>query len=238
MKKKVQSLEAVEALAFDMFGTVVDWRTGVIKAGRQAQERTGISADWESFADDWRCGYEPAMEEVRSGRRPFELIDVLHREILDRLLADRGMQFSAVDRAWFNNVWHRLPAWSDMHLGLEKLKRKFIVCALSNGNVSLLEDLASYNSLSFDHVISAEHARSYKPQSAVYETAAARIGISPEKILMVAAHDEDLLGARSTGFRTAFLQRPDEWGEGKGSEVPKIQHDADVISCTALAEVL
>lgn len=234
----VLALESVEALAFDMFGTVVDWRSGVIAAGRQLRERTGITTDWTAFADSWRCGYEPAMEEVRSGRRPFELIDVLHGEILDRLLSDWDIRLSSDDRHWLNQAWHRLPAWPDMHAGLERLLRKFTVCALSNGNVSLLEDLASYNVLSFDYVFSAEHARAYKPQPAVYATAAVRLKLPPERILMVAAHDEDLRGARAVGFRTAFLQRPDEWGVGSGAEVPAMLHDVTVSSCLALADAL
>ena len=230
--------DGVEALTFDVFGTLVDWRSGVIAAGRQLQERTGIAADWAAFADAWRDGYEPAMEEVRSGRRPWERIDVLHGEILDRLLVERGMRLSADDRHWFNHAWHRLPAWPDVRAGLACLRGRFTVAALSNGNVSLLEDLARYNALGFDHVLSAEHARAYKPQPKVYATAAARLNLSPERVLMVAAHDDDLRGARAVGFRTAFLPRPTEWGPNGSAEVPAEPHDLTVADCAALADAL
>ena len=229
---------SIDALTFDIFGTVVDWRTGVIDAGRERHGRTGTGTDWARLADEWRGGYEPAMEPVRSGRRPWEPIDVLHGEILDRLFAERGLELDADDRHWFVHAWHRLPAWPDVQAGLQRLRRRFRVCALSNGNVSLLEDLARYNDLAFDHVLSAEHARTYKPMPAVYTTAASRLNLPPERILMVAAHDDDLRGARAAGFRTAFLPRPAEWGPNGSAEVPAEPHDLTVADCRALADVL
>ena len=230
--------ESIDALTFDVFGTLVDWRSGVFDAGRELHGRTGQGTDWARLADAWRGGYEPAMEPVRSGRRPWEPIDVLHGEILDRLLAERGLGFHADDRRWFIHAWHRLPAWPDVRIGLERLRSRFTVCALSNGNVSLLEDLATYNALGFDHILSAEHARTYKPLPAVYTTAASRLNLPPERILMVAAHDDDLRGARAVGFRTAFLPRPTEWGPNGSAEVPAEPHDLTVADCAALADAL
>lgn len=229
---------SIEAVTFDVFGTLVDWRTGVIDAGRELRGRTGIDTDWARLADAWRGGYEPAMEEVRSGRRPWVSIDVLHREILDRLLAERGPEIEEDDRRRLNHAWHRLPSWPDVREGLERLRGRFRVCALSNGNVLLLEDLASYNRLRFDRILSAEHARTYKPAPAVYTTAAARLSLPPERILMVAAHDDDLRGARAVGFRTAFLPRPQEWGPNGNAEAPAAPHDLTAADCIALAETL
>ena len=230
--------ESIDALTFDVFGTVVDWRRGVINAGRELHGRTGQTTDWVRLAHGWRGGYEPVMEEVRSGRRPWESIDVLHGEILDRLLAEHGLRLDADERRWFIYAWHRLPAWPDVQAGLARLRRRFTVCALSNGNVSLLEDLASYNALGFDHILSAEHARTYKPLSSVYMAGASRLKLPPERILMVAAHDDDLRGARAVGFATAFLPRPAEWGPNGSAEVPAEPHDLTVSDCVALADVL
>ena len=231
--------ESIDALTFDVFGTIVDWRSGVIDAGRELHGRIrGKGTDWARLADEWRGGYEPAMEPVRSGRRSWEPIDVLHGEILDRLLAERGLGLSADDRHWFIHAWHRLPAWPDAQAGLARLRTRFTVCALSNGNVSLLADLARYNDLAFDHILSAEHARTYKPMPAVYTTAASRLNLAPERVLMVAAHEDDLRGARAVGFRTAFLPRPAEWGPNGSAEVPAEPHDLTVADCEALADVL
>ncbi len=232
------SPESIDALTFDVFGTLVDWRTGVMDAGRELRRRTGAGTDWARFADAWRGGYEPAMEEVRSGRRRWAPIDVLHAEILDRLLAERGMELDAGARRRLNHAWHRLPAWPDLRAGLERLRSRSTVCALSNGNVSLLEDLASCNGLGFDRILSAEHARTYKPLPAVYTTAAARLHLPPERILMVAAHDDDLRGARAVGFRTAFLPRPGEWGPNGSAEAPVAPHDLTAADCIALAGAL
>lgn len=229
---------AIDAVTFDVFGTLVDWRTGVIDAGRELSRRTGAATDWARFAKEWRGGYEPAMEPVRSGRRRWAPIDVLHAEIMERLLADRGIDLDAADRRRLNHAWHELPAWPDVRAGLERLRGRFTVCALSNGNVSLLEDLARCNGLEFDRILSAEHARTYKPMPAVYTTAAARLRLPPERILMVAAHDDDLRGARAAGFRTAFLPRPREWGPDGSAETPAAAHDLTAADCTALAAAL
>ena len=230
--------ESIDALTFDMFGTLFDWHRGVIDACRKLRGLKGLATDWAGLAQAWRSGYEPAMEEVRSGRRPWELIDVLHGEILDQLLAERSLSLDADERHWFIRAWHRLPVWPDVREGLERLRKHFRVCALSNGNISLLEDLVSYNGLDFDDILSAEHARTYKPLPAVYSMAASWLNLSPGRILMVAAHDGDLLGARSVGFRTAFLPRPIEWGPKGTAEVPTEQHNLTVVDCVELADVL
>lgn len=211
----------MRALTFDIFGTVVDWRGGVIAAGEALQRRTGVVADWGEVALAWRRGYEPAMQPIRASRRPFARIDVLHREILDAVLAERGIDLGEADRQWLNDAWHRLPAWPDVAAGLQRLRRRFVVAALSNGNVSLLVDLARHNDMAWDCVLSAENAQQYKPEPRVYETAAQLLGLAPKQIMMVAAHEQDLDGAREVGFATAFVPRPDEWGPGAGAEQPQ-----------------
>lgn len=231
-------MASVRALTFDVFGTVVDWRAGVVAAGRELTERTGVRTDWESFADDWRRGYEPAMEEVRVGRRPWATIDVLHREILERLLAERNLELSDEQVASLNDAWHRLPAWPDVVAALNRLRPHYVVAALSNGNVSLLVDLARHNGFAWDCVLSAQNARQYKPLPVVYETAADLLGLPANEIMMVAAHDHDLNGARAAGFRTAFVSRSDEWGQNAGAEVPTASHDANVSGLSQLADEL
>ena len=231
-------LDRIRALTFDVFGTVVDWRRGVVEAGRDLERRTGIAADWAELAEAWRRGYEPAMEAVRSRARPWATIDVLHREILDHLLTERGLPLQEHDRRWLNLAWHRLPAWPDVVSGVDRLRRRFVVSALSNGNISLLVDLARYNRMSWDCVLSAELADDYKPQPGVYLRAAELLGLEPQQVLMVAAHDHDLLGARAAGFATAFVPRPREWGPEAAGETPTERHDTEADDFDALAEAL
>ena len=231
-------LDRIQALTCDVFGTVVDWRRGVMDAGRELEKRTGVAADWAELAGAWRRGYKPAMEAVSSGARPWATIDVLHREILDRLLTERGLSLPEEDRRWLNLAWHRLPAWLDVVAGVDRLGRRFVVSALSNGNVSLLVDLARYSRMSWDCVLSAELAGDYKPQPVVYLRAAALLGLEPPQVLMVAAHDHDLLGARAAGFATAFVPRPQEWGPDAAAETPTERHDTEAGDFEALAEAL
>ena len=237
-RAKDTPLDRIRALTCDVFGTVVDWRRGVIEAGAELERRTGVAVDWEELADAWRRGYEPAMAAVRSGARPWATIDVLHREILDRLLSERGVALEEAERRWLNAAWHRLPAWPDVHSGLGRLRRRYTTCALSNGNVSLLVDLARYNEMCWDCVLSAELAGDYKPQPVVYSRAAELLDLQPAQVLMVAAHDHDLNGARAVGCATAFLPRPDEWGPGAGAEVPDGTHDIVAGNFNALADAL
>ena len=200
---------SIKALTVDVFGTVTDWYSTIVREG----ERLGYDVDWAHFAKAWRSGYEPAMGRVRSGELPWTKIDALHRMILDAVLKDFSLsEWSEDERRGFNRVWHRLDPWPDVVGGLLRLKSKYIVAALSNGNMSLLTNMAKHTGIPWDCILSAELARHYKPDRAVYEMAAHLLDLEPPSIMMVAAHRHDLEGARSAGFRTAFIARPLEWG--------------------------
>lgn len=202
----------VRALCFDVFGTVVDWRSSITREGEQLGQRLGLQLDWAAFADDWRAGYQPAMARVRKGELPWTDIDGLHRLILDGLLAARGVTLSESDTADFNRVWHRLQPWSDSVAGLAQLKRRFTITPLSNGNLSLLVAMAKNASLPWDCVLSAELFQHYKPDPQVYLGAARLLGLLPAQVMMVAAHPSDLRAAASCGLRTGYVPRPLERG--------------------------
>ena len=206
-----------KALTFDVFGTVVDWRTSIAREGRAFGERHGIETDWDRFADDWRGLYQPSLARVRDGERPWTRLDDLHRESLRTLLERRGVVVgkggvsdASVDE--FNRAWHRLDPWPDAVEGLTRLKRRYVLATLSNGNVALLVNMAKRAGLPWDAVLGAEVARRYKPQPDAYLTTADLLGLSPGECMMVAAHNDDLRAAGSLGFRTAFVRRPAEHG--------------------------
>ena len=221
------ALHDVRALTFDVFGTVVDWRSSVIDEGLALGARLGLQVDWPAFADAWRAGYPLAMDEVRSGALPWMDIDKLHRRILDRLLTERGLVWTETEAAHFNLAWHRLRAWPDSAAGLALMKPRLTLCTLSNGNVTLLSDLVRHNLLPFDHVLSAELFRHYKPDPEVYLGAAAHLGLAPSQLMMVAAHPSDLRAAATCGLRTAYVARPDENGPG-GSMAPWTPGEFDI----------
>ena len=201
----------VRALTFDVFGTVVDWRSTLIREGRALGQAKSLSVDWTAFADAWRDGYGPAMNRVRQGELPWKTIDELHRLILDDLLGRFDIQgLSESEKADLNRVWHRLDPWPDSAEGLARLKTKFIVASLSNGNVALLVNMAKHAGLPWDAVLSAELAGRYKPDREVYLKAAELLGLPPAKVMMVAAHKGDLRAAKAAGLRTAFVPRPKE----------------------------
>ncbi len=205
----------IRALTFDVFGTVVDWRSSITLEGQALQQRLALPAqDWAQFADDWRAGYQPAMQDVRSGQLPWTDIDGLHRRILDGLLTQRRLVLSEADTAQFNRVWHRLAPWRDSVAGLTRLKQRFIITTLSNGNVSLLVNMAKHAGLPWDTVLSAELFNHYKPDPQVYLGAARLLGLQPEQVMMVAAHPSDLRAAAACGLRTAYVRRPLERGAG------------------------
>jgi len=205
----------VKALLFDVFGTVVDWRGSIIAEGREWGRRKKLEVDWAAFADRWRAGYAPAMDKVRKGEMPWTRIDDLHRMILDELLHGFGIAGLAEEekRDW-NRVWHRLKPWPDSVAGLARLKKKFVITPLSNGNFSLLTNMAKRAGLPWDAILSAELARHYKPDREAYLTAADLLGLKPEECMMVAAHLGDLRAARGCGLRTAFVERATEFGPG------------------------
>ena len=205
----------IRALIFDVFGTLVDWHGGI---SREVHGLLGAQVpDPEQFAVDWRAQYQPAMQRVRSGELPFCKLDELHRINLDQVLADRGL--NAVDEATrvrLNLAWHRLDAWPDVAPGLRRLRERFRIAPCSNGNISLMADLARHNGLVWDAILGAELARDYKPKPVVYLSAAAAFDCEPAEVLMVAAHSSDLAAAAACGLRTAHLARPDEHGPGVG----------------------
>lgn len=205
----------LRALAFDVFGTVVDWRTSIIGELETFGERHGLAEDWPAFADAWRAGYPAAMDRVRTGDLPWLNIDALHRLILDGLLDGAGIVVPDADVAELNRAWHRLDPWPDTVEGLTLLKRSFTITTLSNGNVSLLTNMAKRAGLPWDCVISAELFRHYKPDPEAYLGCAALLDVAPDELALVAAHPSDLRAARDAGLKTAYVARPLERGPGR-----------------------
>src|SRR3954447_15230564 len=196
----------VGALVFDVFGTVVDWRGSLIREGKALGAQKQLDIDWAAFADAWRGGYRPAMDKVRKGALPWMNIDHLHRLILDDLLQQFGIQgLSESEKDQLNRAWHRLKPWPDSVRGLKRLKKKFVISTLSNGNVSLLTNMAKNAGLPWDCVLSAELARHYKPDREAYLVAVELLSLKPDEVMMIAAHRSDLDAARSFGLRTGFI---------------------------------
>ena len=210
---------SIRALLFDVFGTVVDWRSSIIREGRLLAQQKNLKVDWGEFADSWRAGYGPAMNRVRSGELPWTDIDDLHRMILDELIVEFGLDgLSEAELDYFNRAWHRLSPWPDTVGGLNRLKSQFVIATLSNGNVSLLTNMAKHAGLPWDAVFSAELAQHYKPDQRAYLKAVDLLNLQPAQILMVAAHPGDLRAAAQAGLKTAYVYRPLEWGEERVRE--------------------
>jgi len=210
----------IKALTFDVFGTVADWRGTLIREGRLLGERKGLDVDWIQFADAWRAGYGPSMHRVRMGELPWMNIDALHRMILEELLVDFNIgDLSDDEKDHLNRVWHRLDPWPDARAGLERLRQRFIVATLSNGNLSLLTNMAKHANLRWDCILSAELVGQYKPDREVYLSAARLLGLEPGQVMMVAAHNGDLLAAQEIGFRTAFVGRMQEYGPNQTTDL-------------------
>jgi 2-haloacid dehalogenase len=221
-----EEFTAVKALVFDTFGTVVDWRTSVSHEVEQLARKKGLRVDAEKFADAWRAGYGPSMNRVRTGELPWTKLDVLHRMILDKILVDFEMKGLSEDEiSTLNHAWHRLHPWPDAVSGLTRLKKRYIIAPLSNGNISLMTDLAKFAGLPWDCILGAELARHYKPDPEVYKSAAEFLDLKVGEIMMVAAHLGDLKAAKGVGLKTAFVPRPLELGpQGK----PDLKADATV----------
>ena len=229
-----------QALLFDVFGTVVDWRSSIIKEMREYAAAKGLAADWAAFADDWRGLYQPAMEEVRRGRRAWTILDVLHRESLEKLLVQYKMVgLGETEKEHINRVWHRLAPWPDAVRGLERLKARYIIGTLSNGNVGLLTRMAKHAGLPWDVVLGAETARAYKPLPSAYLASAELLNLQPAQVMLVAAHNGDLAAAAAAGMRTAFVARPTEYGPNQKRDFAA-DRAWDVItdSFTALADAM
>lgn len=202
---------SIRALVFDVFGTVVDWRGSIVREGEALSAEKGLNVDWRAFADAWRQGYQPAM--ARAMRGEWANIDALHRGILDEIRPRFGLgELDERDVEHLNLVWHRLAPWPDAVEGLRRLKTRFVISTLSNGNVSLLVDMARHAELPWDCVLSAELFGKYKPDPAVYQGAARLLDVERDALLMVAAHPSDLVAAQRAGLRTAYIPRPLEWG--------------------------
>lgn len=210
----------VKALVFDVFGTVVDWRSSIIREGKLLTASKGLQVDWEKFADAWRGGYAPAMDRVRKGAIPWVNIDGLHRIILDELLQQfkiEGLSEEEIDH--LNRAWHRLMPWPDAVSGLNRLKTRYVLSTLSNGNVSLLTNMAKNAGIPWDLVMSAELFGRYKPDPEVYLGAARLLSLKPEQVMMIAAHKGDLIASQKVGMRTGFVSRPLEFGPTRKADV-------------------
>ena len=208
-----ESLKNVKAMTFDVFGTVVDWRSSISKEAKTLGKKKGFDLDWDNFADKWRAGYGPSMNKVRTGELPWTKIDVLHRMILDDLLEESGItNLTESEKEHFNRAWHRLDPWPDSVPGLTELKKNYVISPLSNGNVALLVNMAKYGGLPWDTVLSAELARHYKPDPEAYQSTSEFLGFPIEQIMMVAAHKNDLKSAKGQGMMTGYVPRPNEHG--------------------------
>lgn len=232
----------VRAVLFDTFGTVVDWRTGIAYAVREFAARHGLTLDPGEFADAWRARYQPSMRRVRSGQRPFTSLDTLHRENLEAVLRERGLDpgsFPEGELHQLNRAWHFLPPWPDSVAGIGEVKRDFIVGPLSNGNTSLLVDMAKAAGLPWDVVIGSDISRAYKPDPDAYLSRAAVLDLEPGEVMLAAAHNSDLAAARKTGLATAFIARPAEHGPHQTTDLrPEDDWDASVASISGLASEL
>jgi 2-haloacid dehalogenase len=219
-------MTAVRAMFFDVFGTLVDWRTSVAREAERILGPLGHNLDWLAFADAWRGEYQPGMEEVRSGRIPFCKLDVLHRRNLERFMPRFGLRNLSDDvLSELTFTWHRLDAWPDVPAALKRLRKKFLLAPVSNGNISLMADLARRNEFPWDAILGAEVAGDYKPKPRVYLAACEALDLKPEQCMMVAAHSNDLAAAAACGLRTGHTARPDEYGPNTGEPAPTVAVD-------------
>ena len=226
----------LKVLAFDVFGTVVDWHTSIAREVDALQ----LGVDGKAFAREWRAGYRPAMDRVQQGSLGWTLIDDLHRMILDELLQRHGLsELSETQRRHLNKAWHRLDPWADTLDGLRRLKSRYVVCSLSNGNLGLLADMAKHACLPWDCILSAEVFRQYKPDPATYLGVARIFDVTAQQVMMVAAHHDDLAAARACGLRTAYIERPLEFGSGTAKDVsPRPENDLHARDLLELAMLL
>ena len=229
----------IKALVYDVFGTCTDWRNGVARDAERILKPLGYNIDWHAFADAWRALYQPSMEEVRSGRRPFEKLDILHRRMLDQIRPKFGLE-KLDDKVAddLNLAWHRIDTWPDVVPGFKRLQTKYLLAPCSNGNIALMVDIARRNHFSWDAVLGSEIARDFKPKTAVYLMTAAALNLKPDEVMMCAAHSDDLRSARSNGLRTAHIARPGENGPGTGESAPSVPVDVAARNMEDLASRL
>ena len=220
----------IKALVFDVFGTVVDWRTSIASEAKQCLSKKGYELDWVLFADSWRAKYQPAMERVRTGGRGFVRLDILHMENLIEVLKDFDIKsVTETELNYLNRACHRLLPWSDSVPGLLRLKKKFIIGTMSNGNVALMVNMAKNGGLPWDVILGAEPAQAYKPEPKTYLTGVDWLNLKPSEVLMCAAHNADLVAAGTQGLKTAFIARPTEYGPNQKHDF-EAEHDFDYIS--------
>lgn len=229
-------MDNIQVLAFDVFGTVVDWHGSIVSEVSAAYPQL----DAHAFALAWRAGYQPAMQRVRSGQLPWTRLDTLHRMILDEILPRFGLgHLGEAQRQHLNRVWHRLRPWPDSVPGLAALKQKYTITPLSNGNIALLTAMAKRAALPWDCVLSAEVFRAYKPDPAAYLGVAQVFDLAPQQVMLVAAHHDDLAAARACGLRTAYVERPLEFGARQPKDVsPQAGNDLHARDLLALAQQL
>ncbi|MEX2036862.1 MAG: haloacid dehalogenase type II [Xanthobacteraceae bacterium] len=219
-------MQPPKALFFDVFGTLVDWRSSIAREAEVILRPLGHALDWLAFADAWRGEYQPAMEEIRSGRMAFCKLDVLHRRNLEKILPRFNVTGLSEDvLRQLNLAWHRLDAWPDSAPGLKRLKRQCLLAPVSNGNISLMVDLARRNDFPWDAILGSEIAGDFKPKPRVYLSACAAFDLAPSDCMMVAAHSNDLASAARNGLRTGHIARPNERGEGRGETAPSVSVD-------------
>lgn len=225
------SLADVTQLVFDVYGTVVDWRTSIADEGRALAAKKGIEGvDWEAFASAWRAGYHPAMDQVRKGERPWTTNDDLQRQRLDEIVQEFGIEgLNRADRDGFNLAWHRLRPWPDAVAGLTRLKTKYVIGTLSNGSFHLLANMARHAGLPWDCIISADNFRHFKPDPELYLGTVDLLGAKAGRVMLVAAHNYDLAAARASGLGTAFVPRPTEYGPGQKTDLVA-EDDWDIVA--------
>lgn len=228
------------ALFFDVFGTVVDWRSSVAEAAEAVASEIDVALDGAAFASRWRLFYQTAMAPIRDGERAYVSLDALHRENLDAILPEFGLDALEEEaRKRLNLAWHRLKGWPDSAEGIRRLKKHYITAALSNGNTALMVDVARYAELDWDAILGADPAKQFKPHPSVYLTAASWLDLEPQQCMIVAAHNHDLKAATGLGFGTAFIRRPSEYGLEQQSDLhPEAEYDFVCESLTDLAEQL
>ncbi len=229
----------INALFFDVFGTLVDWRSSIAVRVPEIVNPLGFEIDGEAFADAWRAEYQPAMEVIRKGNRGYVKLDTLHRENLDRILPAFGLEtLSAETKAQLNLVWHKLDTWPDVTEGLARLRQTCLLAPMSNGNISLMVDLARHNHIHWDAILGAEIAQDYKPKREVYLAGVAALGLEPAQCMMVAAHSSDLSAAHACGLKTAHVARPSEYGPAGGENAPLVPVDFAAADLKDLAKML
>ena len=226
----MDNLILLKAVTFDVFGTVVDWRTSIAREVESLAVKKEFVVDGERFADAWRKLYQPSMTEVRDGKVPWTVLDDLHRMNLLQVLETFGIdQLSEEEIEHLNRAWHRLDPWPDAVAGLQRLKQHYIIGTLSNGNVALIVNMAKFSGLPWDVVLGAEIARHYKPQPEAYLKSAEILGLEPRECMLVAAHNGDLAAAGRCGFQTAFVPRPTEYGSDQATDLAA-EYDCDVVA--------